>query len=454
MADEQLFDLTYSKNDIDNKDLSVQIQVTENADNIALVSEGVVEVDNKMRYEERYGVNREILVDTGKYKIDNTVSSTLPDGVSALLDLKVIGFTDTATLPNKIVHHLTDRSNGRKYESYTDAYDVATPVWSSWVEINQHATNTELLVFKDMTGETITRTAGQLSYESGRLKFYGKHLDAPIRIGSTITFEMKNNTGSTIPKLTPVSWDGLDNGMSMIRPTFIHGLDTARVLGVTGMDIPNGETGIVVHQGLIENVDTVGMTEGVAYYASDTTEGALELVAPDIATQVGVCLRSDASVGRFFVAIRNTIVLPISIASIKGQTDGEYTLSANVQQVISGYSKELSVIEDTNMSSGTIGVRHAGVYRFTFEFSGTLSDEEINMNIELYDVTNDIALESFDFNSGRGSDPVLVPMTQTFTRPFDVLADNTVYAVKVKSETNETLIIDNCSFTIESIHVR
>jgi hypothetical protein len=85
----------------------------------------------------------------------------------------------------------------------------------------------------------------------------------------TVESDVTNNTGSLIPKGTPVYQTGAAGNTLTIAPSDASNAATMPAIGVTGSDIANGDTGRVIHFGYIKGVDTSAFSEGDRIYVAD-----------------------------------------------------------------------------------------------------------------------------------------------------------------------------------------
>ena len=85
----------------------------------------------------------------------------------------------------------------------------------------------------------------------------------------TVESDVTNQTGSLIPKGTPVYQTGAAGNTLTIAPSDASNAATMPAIGVTGSDIANGDTGRVIHFGYIKGVDTSAFSEGDRIYVAD-----------------------------------------------------------------------------------------------------------------------------------------------------------------------------------------
>lgn len=126
---------------------------------------------------------------------------------------------------------------------------------------------------------------------------------------STIVMNVRNQTGSTILKGSVV----YINGATGNKPTIALALATsdstsARTTGIAQANIPNNTEGVIIVEGVAENLDTSAFNEGDQLYLSGTTAGGVTNVkplAPIHLVYVGVVTRVSPSVGTIEVKIQN-----------------------------------------------------------------------------------------------------------------------------------------------------
>lgn len=120
-----------------------------------------------------------------------------------------------------------------------------------------------------------------------------------------VLIEVHNQTGSTIPKGTPVYVAGTHNsGKALVAPADNDGAGTHPAFGLTHEDVADGIDGHVMLSGLLEHVDTSAYSSGQALYLS-STPGVLTNVRPSGTTQkvqkVGLVTRVHANNGSILI---------------------------------------------------------------------------------------------------------------------------------------------------------
>jgi hypothetical protein len=84
--------------------------------------------------------------------------------------------------------------------------------------------------------------------------------------------------------------------------------NSAQTMGFVKTAIANNGTGFVIVRGMLENINTSGLTEGVQLYLSPTTPGTwttTKPVAPQHMVYVGIVIRSHPTLGTILVAVQN-----------------------------------------------------------------------------------------------------------------------------------------------------
>jgi hypothetical protein len=121
------------------------------------------------------------------------------------------------------------------------------------------------------------------------------------KVGEDIFFQVKNQSGATIPKGTAVRFDGVvgASGRINIVPFLADGSNPSiYFLGVTYESIANGADGKALFNGKIRGVNTTAFAVGDILYASPTVAGGFTTtkpVAPNNIISVAAVLSSGAN---------------------------------------------------------------------------------------------------------------------------------------------------------------
>jgi len=132
-----------------------------------------------------------------------------------------------------------------------------------------------------------------------------------VEVGGNVGFEIKNQTGSTIPKGTVVKFAGTlgASGRLLAAPFLANGTDPSEyVVGIVENDIPDGADGFAIDHGKIFNLNTSAFAQGTILYASSTVAGgftATRPAAPNNKVTVAAVIHSSTTAG--ILEVRVTI---------------------------------------------------------------------------------------------------------------------------------------------------
>ena len=149
-------------------------------------------------------------------------------------------------------------------------------------------------------------------------------------IGQQLHQRVNNRTGATLAKGTAVYLSGSQgNRITVDKALGVTDAFSANTFGIVAESIANNQSGYVITEGLITNINTSSLVEDSAVYLSPTVAGGLTSTkpqAPQHTVYIGVCVKSNAGLGELFVKIRNgqeldelhdvRITLPVDKASL------------------------------------------------------------------------------------------------------------------------------------------
>ena len=128
-------------------------------------------------------------------------------------------------------------------------------------------------------------------------------------IGQQLHQRVNNRTGATLTKGTAVYLSGSQgNRITVAKALGVTDAFSANTFGIVAESIANNQSGYVITEGLITNINTSVLTEDSAVYLSPTVAGGLTSTkpqAPQHTVYIGVCVKSNAGSGELFVKIRN-----------------------------------------------------------------------------------------------------------------------------------------------------
>lgn len=128
-------------------------------------------------------------------------------------------------------------------------------------------------------------------------------------IGQQLHQRVNNRTGATLTKGTVVYLSGSQgNRITVAKALGVTDAFSANTFGIVAESIANNQSGYVITEGLITNINTSALTEDSAVYLSPTVAGGLTSTkpqAPQHTVYIGVCVKSNAGSGELFCKIRN-----------------------------------------------------------------------------------------------------------------------------------------------------
>ena len=128
-------------------------------------------------------------------------------------------------------------------------------------------------------------------------------------IGQQLHQRVNNRTGSTLAKGTVVYLSGSQgNRITVAKALGITDAFSANTFGIVAESIANNQSGYIITEGLITNINTSALVEDSAVYLSPTVAGGLTSTkpqAPQHTVYIGICVKSNAGSGELFVKIRN-----------------------------------------------------------------------------------------------------------------------------------------------------
>ena len=128
-------------------------------------------------------------------------------------------------------------------------------------------------------------------------------------IGQQLHQRVNNRTGATLSKGTAVYLSGSQgNRITVAKALGVTDAFSANTFGIVAESIANNQSGYVITEGLITNINTSSLVEDSAVYLSPTVAGGLTSTkpqAPQYTVYIGICVKSNAGSGELFVKIRN-----------------------------------------------------------------------------------------------------------------------------------------------------
>jgi hypothetical protein len=269
---------------------------------------------------------------------------------------------------------------------------------------------------------------GEIAVNLADRKIYTKNAAGEvILIGSgaavdgNIGFEVKNQTGATLPKGTLVGFAGTlgSSGRLLVAPFLANGSQPSEYcVGVLSTDIPDGGDGFAVDHGKITGLNTSAFTEGTILYASATTAGQLTSarpVAPNNKITVAAVVNSSTTTG--------VLEIRVTLGSQLGN-DELVELNSLADGHVLRYNSSTNRFENTaqtNLAAGTAntlatartinGVSFDGASNITTANWGTARDLTIGNTTKSVNGSNNVSWSLSEIGAGD----VTLTGTQTLT---------------------------------------
>ena len=244
-----------------------------------------------------------------------------------------------------------DNSGGVIKVNYqTTPIYIKTNVSATFVKVN-YSTNEGTLTSIGLSMPSAFSVAGSPITTSGTFEVSGagnstQYIDGTGSLqpfpttfeASDVIIEVRNNTGSTIPKGTVVYINGaLGNKPTVALAIATSDGTSAQTLGLTKTSISNNTQGYVVIIGKVENIDTSAYVEGTQLYLSGTTAGSYTSTkpyAPIHLVYIGIVTRSHPNFGIIEVKVQNGYEMDeLHDVAAQNPTDGDllqYVASTNL----------------------------------------------------------------------------------------------------------------------------
>jgi hypothetical protein len=161
----------------------------------------------------------------------------------------------------------------------------------------------------DLTPATATHQEGRVHWNDDlkTLQIDTENNDVQINVGHETIQRVRNVTGATITKGKIV----YINGESGNRPTITlannaSDATSAQTVGWVLSDIPDGNNGYVITNGLLENINTVGFASGTQLFLGSSGNFTSTFpVQPLHNVRVGIVINGNSTTGSVFVNILN-----------------------------------------------------------------------------------------------------------------------------------------------------
>ena len=195
-----------------------------------------------------------------------------------------------------------------------------TPTLGGNLDVDSNRLNNTGYVAFTSQGSHPAYEEGLLWYDSihNTLNYYGDESGIVHEIGLEEHQKGYNNSGVTISKGEPIYFSGNFNGYPTFAKANATDVGKYNAQGIAGHDIANNSYGYVVTAGLVEDVDTSGLSAGTNFFVG-LTDGAVQNASPTYPNYpmcLGWVVNSDATNGILLVNQQNH-----SVRSFRVQTD-------------------------------------------------------------------------------------------------------------------------------------
>lgn len=213
-------------------------------------------------------------------------------------------------------------------------------VWGSWIEIRDENGSIPVNSVKFDVSPIIPTNPGAMYWDVNNKTISIVTTEGTIlQINEEAVTPMVNNTGSMVPDGTLVYWTEAVGASGKIRlGKFIADgtIENERIIGVTTHNIENGDIGLVVRTGMLNNLNTTGApygetwSDGDILYASPTIAGGFTKVkpnSPNSVTRMGIVVRAHQTTGILY--IQQTKYPPIATETNDGLMSNEQVILLN-----------------------------------------------------------------------------------------------------------------------------
>jgi hypothetical protein len=192
------------------------------------------------------------------------------------------------------------------------------------------------------TGTTIPQNVGRLFFhnDSSSLSYYTND-DININIGQQLYSKVFNNTGSLLSKGSVVKIESSTNGIPNVKLTISSGKTNNEIAGLIASDIPNGESGFIINNGILSGLTITSHTIGDVIYLSDTILGEYvnstsTLKYSSRTNEIGYIISTGITTGSIYVNINNE--------------DNNLTLTDKERNILEGNTISTGIYEFTGLT--------------------------------------------------------------------------------------------------------
>lgn len=220
-------------------------------------------------------------------------------------------------VPVNLVSLSSDPGSADEGDIYYNTTDDRIRVYknSTWVNLayadDVGITSTDYITFDTTPESTIPNTTGTMSWDSGEgspTVVLDPVNGVNLNLGQENVALCYNGTGSTVTNGSVVYISGAQGQRPSITLADADSeMTSSKTFGIATQDIANGAEGFVTTFGIVNGVNTLGLTEGAALWLSSTAGGYTQTppAEPAHLVFVGYCLKASETAGRIFVNPQN-----------------------------------------------------------------------------------------------------------------------------------------------------
>ena len=294
---------------------------------------------------------------------------------------------------------------------------------------------------------------GQISYDSASKTHTSNNdiLNTTLNLGDEQRIRVINKSGFDIADGKPLKQTGVDvtTGLPTVDLAQANDIDNAIVLCISTHIILDGDEGMGVTGGGVNDIDTSLLSPGLVFL-DDITAGEYVNTAPDIATVIGLVIKSDAIEGSLFIKIVNLASIPTLFAIMRTIPD-VYNLTTSYQDLVN-YQESTTIGLGVDLALGTIIGLSSGIYRGTFNITLTVPTSASTRSFTINIRNTVAAIDAVTYVVPIPRDTTEI--SRSFAVPFEVSA-NDILVAQIKSDVSISgVTIDSITFDVESIRAR